>query len=385
MKPSILQDDTHTAFRRSVQDMIEEHIASKADNWRKEGVFPEHLLKLCGDKGFLGISQPTELGGGGRDFWHEVVLAEELARCGVTGWTLSVLAQTNMLIPLLKDLAKGAKQKDILTSAIAGEYYIGLAATEPTSGSDMVNISTEARAENNSFVLNGEKQYITNGSVADYVIVLAKTTKEKTADNGPWSLSLILVDTSLSGVKQKHLDTIGLKTGDTGYLSFSDVVVPEDQLLGQKSRGLPYLLDGLQRERLIGAVAVVALADQVLERTLDYLQETNRYQEPLTEKQVIRHRLVEMRAKLESARQFTYNTCAAYQQGDGVDEEILMLKIHAYQTAQDIISRCAHLHGARSFLADSWISHILRDSQAFTFAAGTPEVMRDLLSKHMQI
>lgn len=381
MQPAVLQKEVYTEFRQKVQDIIATHITPDVASWRQDGEFPYHLLEVFADNDLLGISQPKEVGGSSKDFWHEVVLAEELARSGATGWVLSYLAHTNMLIPLVRKLGDTTKHRSVLTSAICGKHYLALAATEPGSGSDMVNISTNAEVQDDVYVLNGGKKYITNGSVADYVVVLVKTKKE----GGPWSLSLLLVNTSLDGVTQKRLETVGLKTGDTAQIQFSDVEVPRSQLLGKETHGLPYLLGGLQRERLVGAVSVVALADQVLDNTIARLKNTNRFGSSLTNKQVVRHRIAKLRSRLESARQFTYAVCDAYANQENVDQEILMLKVDVYEEVQDIISACAHLYGAESFLENTWISHVWRDAQAFTFAAGTSEVMCDLIAEHMQI
>jgi len=181
-------------------------------------------------------------------------------------------------------------------------------------------------------------------------------------------------------VARKRLVTSGLRSGDTAAISLHECVVPVENLLGDSKRGFLYLLKGLQRERLMCAIALNSLALNVWERTLIFLQKRERFGANLSQKQVIRHRMAESRSAIEASRQFAYNTLAAFAQGENVDQEILMLKIFTYETGQKVIQECLHLHGGEGFLQDHWIAHISRDSQAFTIAAGTSEIMRDLLA-----
>ena len=381
MEPSIFEHEDHKHFRQIARDFVEKEIRPNALKWEQTGHCPVELLEKAGRRGLIGVALPSGVGGGGKDFWHEVILAEELARSKTLGWTLSLLVQGNMIAPLIFQLGTKEQKEKIIKSALRGEVYLALAATDQDSGSDLTSISTSARVSKNGYSLNGEKRFITNGSIASYIVVLARTKTKKDA----WSLGLFLVPGDAKGLHRKKLTTIGLKTGDTAHLTFSNCLIPKDNTLGDPTRGFLYLMRGLHRERLICGVAINALALNVWEETLHFLQNRERFGEPLSKKQVIRHRMVELRTTIEVARQFTYSVCDAFTKGKSVDKEILMLKIFSYENCQRVIDECTHLHGGEGFLADHWLSHIRQDSQTFTLAAGTSEIVRDLLARMLRM
>jgi acyl-CoA dehydrogenase len=183
------------------------------------------------------------------------------------------------------------------------------------------------------------------------------------------------------GFNSRRLATAGLKSGDTAFLTFNNCRVLAENILGAPGKAFYYLFKGLQRERLICAVALNALSLQVIARTIDLLKSRKRFGAPLSDKQSIRHQIADLSTRVEASRQFTYAVCDSFEKGLPVDKEILMLKTFTYETCQQVIRECAHLHGAEAFLADSWLAHVLHDAQAFTLAAGVSEIMRDLLAE----
>jgi len=376
MEPAILKDKEHSAFRQAVRNFVEEEVKPNAKDWEREKHFSADLLSKFASKGFLGISLPTHIGGGGKDFWYEVILTEELAKSRALGWALSILVQSNMLAPLISQLGTEKQKEKVLKPALSGDFYLALAVTDPSSGSDIASISTTAILNGENYVLNGEKRYITNGSVARYYVVLARTETKKNI----WSLGLFLVSAETKGLRSKRLNTVGLKTGDTASITFTNCEIPRDNVLGDPTKGFLYLLRGLHRERLIGAVALNSLALYVWGETVEFLKNRSRFNEPLIKKQVISHRMVELRTTIEAAKQFTYNVCDSFSNGEPTDKEILMLKIFCYENCQKVIDECLHLHGGEGFLSDHWLSHAHQDSQAFTLAAGSSEIIKDLLT-----
>jgi len=376
VEPSIFKEKAHKNFRLEVRKFTEKEIQPNALNWEKKRYFPPNHLRKLGRKGYIGISLPKNVGGGGKDFWHEVILAEELARSKTLGWPLTFMIQGNMTIPLIDKLGTKKQKNQILKPAIKGDYYLAFAATEPGSGSDMASISTTAVLDKKSYILNGEKRYITNGSIARYIVVLARSKDRKDV----WSQGMFIVDRKTSGLRQKRLMTSGLKTGDTGSITFKNCVIPKENVLGDSAMAFIYLLKELNRERLVGAVALNSIALQAWEETLEFLKNRKRFGESLSKKQVIRHKMADLRTRIEASRQFTYAVCGAFAKGEPVDKEILMLKILSYENCQKVIDECAHLYGGDGFLTNHWLSHARQDAQAFTIAAGTSEIMRDLLA-----
>lgn len=371
-----LKSTEHTAFRLRTRAFLQREVAMHAIEWEMSRTFPEHLLKKCAEEGLLGLSFPVDCGGQGKDFYYEVVLAEELAAAGSLGWALSILVQTNGVAPLIYELAPDAIKKQVLQKAFLGEEYLALAATEPGAGSDIAQTETIATENEEGFVLNGKKKYITNGSFAGTILVLARLSDEK----GIWPLGLFLVPGNAKGLKKERLATIGFKTGDTAELSFDDCRVDRNALIGLPRRGFVELLKGLQRERLIGAIALNQVALDTISRTKDMLRERHRFGETLLDKQVVRHRLAELSGELEASRVFAYAVADAFSKGETIDKQVIMLKIISYELCQRVISECAHLWGGDAFLETHWMSHYYRDSLAFTLVAGSSEVMRDMLA-----
>ena len=376
-----LRKEPYVAFRSRVRAFFAREVVPHALEWERSKTLPLQLLKKCADEGLLGLSFPVEVGGHGKDFWYEVILAEELASAGALGWALSILVQTNGVAPLVYELGTPEQHVRVLKPAFRGEKYLALAATEAVSGSDIAAIETIAEKAGDQYILSGEKRYITNGSVAGEILVLARISGE----SGIWPLGLFLVSGNTKGLQRQRLDTIGFKSGDTAILSFNNCKIDQDGLVGKPGRGFVELLKGLQRERLIGAVALNQLSRETIERTLAMLATRTRFGEPLIEKQVIRHRLAELSAEVESSRAFAYIACEGFESGESVDREVVMLKIVSYELCQRIIRECAHLWGGEAFLETHWMSHYYRDALAFTLIAGSAEIMRDLLAGMEQI
>jgi len=381
MNSPILEQKEYENFRESLRSFIVKKVKSHASLWENKEFFPAHLLKDMGKKGYLGLSIPKKDGGQGKSFWYEVVLAEELATSNVLGWALSIIVQTNMLAPFISELGSSKQVDEILKPALQGKFYLALGVTEVASGSDVSSIQTEAIQNKDFYIINGEKKYISNGSVAKYIITSVRTQ----ANDNIWSLGFLAIPSNTKGLKCKKLETTGLKSGDTASIIFNNCTVNKKYLLGKPNKGFYYMLKGLQRERLIGAVAVNSLTSYVLDETIKFLKQKERFGEPLSKKQAIRHKITEMKAKLEASRQFAYAACDSFAKGKSVDQDIVMIKIFTYETCQDILKECAHLHGAESFLKSHWLSHVIADSQAFTLAAGTSEVMKDMLAGMLQM
>jgi alkylation response protein AidB-like acyl-CoA dehydrogenase len=305
-----------------------------------------------------------------------VALAEELGASLATGLAMSVLAHAGMVIPLLDPLARTDGIRGWLSDAREGRALLGLGVTEASSGGDMNAIETVATFENDGILLRGAKRYVTNGSTADALVVLARIEE----GSAPWSTALVLVPTATPGVTRSRLAMAGLRSGDTGAIELRDCRVPSDHLLGEPGRGFLYVMAGLQRERLLGALGVNALARSVLERTVAFCRGRVRMGEPLIAKQAIRHRLAELEAKLEAGRHFAWAVAERFARGEAVDREVWMLKVFCYEAAQELVTACAHLHGAEALLEDHWMSRALHDAEAFTLAAGSAEIMREMLA-----
>lgn len=381
MKNPYLTKPEYEDFRKKTVDFIEKEMTPFSLEWEKNKIFPEHLLKKFVDQGLVGLSLPKEKGGLGKDFWHEVIFTESLAKSHTFGYSAVIAVHSNMTIPLLADLASLYQEDNFLKPALDGEGLLAFAVTEETAGSDVAATSARADLDGDNYIINGHKKYIGLGSKADNLLVFCKTNN----NDNILSFSFIIVPAKTAGVTQKRLDTIGLNAGDLGEIIFDNVKVPQKNLLGRQGLGYKYCMSAVQRERLIASVGIIALGFEVLDKTIDFLSHRQRFGEALTKKQTVRHRLVRHRARLESLRQFSYNICHLYGQGQNVDSEIMMLKFTVADDIQNIIKDCVQLHGAQSLLVSDWLSHIHRDSQTFGFFGGASEILQDLLALNMKL
>src|SRR5438876_2228601 len=249
-----LFNEEHELLRRSIRAFVDKEVTPHVAEWEDAGRIPKSFWRRLGELGFLGLEFPTEYGGGGGDFVSSVVLGEEMARCRSGGVAFSVLVHTDMSSPWLTRFGTEAQKRRYLPGIITGETVCALGITEPGTGSDMAALSTRAVRRGDTYVVTGNKIFITNGVYGDFYFVAARTapgTPERRHDG----LSMFLVERGLPGFTvSRKLDKMGMRASDTAELSFQDCPVPADHLLGVEGRGFQQLAAGLQRERLMAAV-----------------------------------------------------------------------------------------------------------------------------------
>jgi len=373
----------HEAFRARVRGFIEARLTPHADEWERQGGFPPSIFRDLGREGLLGLTHARSVGGQELDFGYNVVLAEELPRSKMMGLTLSVIAQTNIFPPLLASLGTEAQKHEFLAPAIRGEKIGGVASSEPTGGSDIVRaIQCTATDEGDFWVIRGEKKYITNGPIADFLIVLVRTKPEST----PNSLSLVIVPTDLPGFRVKEtLRKLGLHTSPTGWLEFNGCRVPKRLMLGKPHLGYHYVARNILEERLVGGASAVALAGLVLQDTMRYLQQRVAFGHPLSDLQAIRHRIAEIAAEIEMAKRFVHSVCESYRDGRVEAKEICMIKFQVFEMIQRVVERCLQLHGGYGFLEDNWITRVYRDVRVLSVGGGPSELMKDLVAGYLRL
>lgn len=375
--------DDHKAFRLRVRAFVEEQLLPHADDWESRREFPRGLIRRFGIEGLLGLTYPEIWGGQGLDFGHNVVLAEELPRGRMMGVTLSILAQTNFFPRLLETLGTEEQKRNFLIPSLRGEKVGAFAATEPSGGSDTVRAVKCTAVEDGDFwVLNGEKKYITNGPIADFVIVLARTRPNPS----PTSLTLLIVPTDLPGFRVKEtLRKLGLHTSPTGWLAFDDVRVPKKFTLGKPHLGYFHFARNILEERLVGGAAAVSMASLVLEDTIRHLRQRIAFERPLSKLQVVRHRISEMAAEVEVSRRFVYSVCESFRDNYVEEKEICMIKFHVFEMVQRVVERCIQLHGGSGFMEENWVSRVYRDVRVLTIGGGTSELMKDLVAAYLRL
>ena len=375
--------EEHEMLRRSIRTFVEKEITPHVAEWEEAGHIPRELWRKLGTQGLLGLEFPTEYGGAGADFLASVVLGEEMARCRSGGVAFSVLVHTDMSSPWLVRFGTDAQKQRYLPGIIRGETVCALGITEPATGSDMAALSTRAVRDGDVFRLTGNKIFITNGVYGDLYFVAARTGSGSPSRRHD-GLSMFLVERGLPGFDvSRKLDKTGMRASDTAELSFQDVPVPADNLLGVEGRGFQQLAMGLQRERLMAAVLSLSAAQQALDDTIAYLHERQAFGAPLSAKQVLRHRVADLATELEAARALVYDAATRYTAGGDCVTQVSMAKLFATEVANKVAYQAVQLHGGYGYMREYPVENFARDVRLWTIASGTSEVMREIIAKQL--
>ena len=373
--------EEHDLFRQTVRRFVQEEIVPHVDEWEESGEIPRALFRRMGQLGFLGVEYEPEYGGGGADLWMSVVLAEEMARCRSGGVAFSVVVHTDMSSPWLASLGTAEQKRRYLPDIVSGEKVCALAITEPGAGSDMAAYTTTARRDGGDWVISGAKSFITNGVFGDLYFVAART-RDDTHTHG--RLSQFLIERGTEGLTvSKKIEKTGMWAADTAELVLDRVRVPSESLLGEEGRGFYQLAEGLQRERLMAAVLSVSAADQALEDSLAYLRQREAFGRPLAEFQALRHRVADLATRLKAARQLTYHAAEKLAAREECVTEVSMAKLYATETANRVAYEAVQLHGGYGYVRETPVERFARDYRLWTIAAGTSEMMREIIAKRL--
>src|SRR5207249_5928564 len=289
--------EEHEQLRDSVRGFLERELTPHAQRWEEEEWFPDEIFPLLAGQGLLGLKYPAEYGGQGGDYLHEAVLCEELARIGSGGTAAGIGAHVNIATPPIWKFGTEEQKQRYLVPAVRGERIGALGITEPGAGSDVASLRTHADPVDGGFLVNGEKTYITNGVRAHFILTAVKTT----ADGGHHGISFLIVDRG-EGVSSSKLEKLGWHASDTATISFEDVFVPRENLLGPLNEGFKLIMANFQWERLAMALGAVAAMQLAWERTADYARERQAFGRPLSGHQTIRHKLVDLATSLHTCR-----------------------------------------------------------------------------------
>ena len=371
----------HEMFRSLVRQFVADEIEPRVDHWEETESIPRSLFERMGELGLLGIEYPKQYGGADADVWMTIVLAEELARCRSGGTAFGVIVHTDMSSPWLARLGSDDQKKKYLPSITSGRKICALAITEPGAGSDMASMQTRAERRGGDWIIDGAKTFITNGVSGDLYFVAARTR-----NTGPRHrrLSQFLVERGTPGLTvSRKLRKMGMWASETAELTFENVRVPSENLLGEEGRGFYQLAEGLQRERLLSAVLSVSAARQALDDTVEYLKARRAFEKPLSEFQALRHRIADMAANLEAARSLTYSAAEAFAQGGDCTAPVSMAKLFSTETANRVAYEAIQMHGGMGYMRELPIERFARDYRLWTIAAGTSEMMREIIAKRL--
>ncbi|MHB8917597.1 MAG: acyl-CoA dehydrogenase family protein [Desulfocucumaceae bacterium] len=377
MKYSVFTEE-HQAVRRTIRKFVEAEISPHVEEWERRGYFADWVFPRLGELGFLSLRYPEKYGGAGGDYFMGIVLAEEMARCGVGGLPMAVAVQTDMATPPVMQFGTEEQIKKYLIPALKGEKVACLGITEPNAGSDVASIETRAVRDGDHWVINGRKIFITNGVRADFITLVAKTSP----DLGYNGVSLFLVDRGTPGFTvTRKLQKLGMRSSDTAELLFEDCRVPAENMLGMENRGFHQIMWELQGERLIGAAGAVSGAQKTFETALEYARQRTQFGKPLARFQVIAHKLAEMATELEAARQLIYSTARKFAAGEYPVREISMAKLVGAQVSCRVADAALQIHGGYGYMMEYPVQRSWRDSRLNRIGGGTDEVMKEVIAK----
>ena len=296
--------DEHEDLRGTIRRWVETEILPHQDEWEERREFPRELYERAAELGFLGLKYPEELGGQGGDQVHDAVWAEEIAAAGISGGVGAGLgAHTGIATPPVWSFGTAEQHERFLRPAIAGRRIAALGITEPGAGSDVASIRTRAERVEGGWVVNGAKTFITNGVRADFLVCAVRTTPE----GGHSGISFLILEREMEGYEvSRKLEKMGWHASDTGELSFTDVFVPDENLLGEENGGFKLIMANFQWERLLMALGAVGAMDWCLRATIDYALERQAFGRSIGSFQSIRHKVASMATKLETGRAVSY-------------------------------------------------------------------------------
>ena len=381
MRRTVYSED-HEAFRATIRDFIAKEVAPVYEQWEEAGHPPRDFYTKLGDLGVFGITVPEEYGGAGEtSFKYSAVISEECARAGVSFGSAGV--HTNLVLPYILKFGSEEQKKRWLPGFMSGETMTAIAMTEPGTGSDLAGIQTSARLDGDHYVLNGAKTFITGGVLADMMLVVARTSPA-TPENRRGGLSILCVDTKSEGYAVgRKLQKIGLRTSDTGELSFTDVRVPVEDLLGEEGRAFEYLTHNLVEERLAIAVGAYASAAAAVQFALGYVKDRKVFGQPVAGFQNTKFVLAECATEVEAAEAMVDRAMDLYDEGDLTVADAAKAKLFCTEVQQRVVDKCLQLHGGYGYILEYPIARLYTDARVSRIYGGTSEVLKTIVAKSL--
>jgi alkylation response protein AidB-like acyl-CoA dehydrogenase len=372
-----LYEPVHEEFRALCREFLAREAVPHHERWEADGIVDRDVWRKAGAAGLLGMDVDEAYGGGGQqDFRFNAVLVEEVVAAGCSG--LGFGLHNDVVAPYLAELTTDEQRKRWLPGFCSGDTVTAIAMSEPGAGSDLAGVRTSAVRDGDSWVLNGQKTFITNGEMADLVIVVAKTDPAQ----GAHGLSLIAVERGTAGFSRgRRLAKVGLKANDTAELFFDDCRVPADNLIGTENHGFYHLMGNLPRERLGIAVAAVAVAEKLLAVTLDYARSREAFGRPIGAFQHNRFLLAELDTEITIARTFLNHCVTEFNAGRLSVTDAAKAKWWTTELQNRVADRCVQLHGGYGFMAEYPVAKAWLDSRVQTIYGGTTEIMKEIIGR----
>jgi acyl-CoA dehydrogenase len=379
LRPSPFYGAEHEAFRETMRRFVAKEIEPYATQWDEAEEFPRELYRKAAAIGLLQLGFPEEYGGIAGDRFMRLVASQELARCGAGGICASLMSHTIGAPPIARRGSEEMKRR-VLPQILAGEKISALAITEPGGGSDVARLQTTARRDDDHYVVNGQKTFITSGMRADYYTVAVRT-----GGPGASGVSLLLIERDRPGFSRMPLKKMGWWASDTATLYFEDCRVPAENLIGEEGAGFKTIMLNFNDERLGMASSCTSFSRVCLDEAMAYARERQTFGKPLGEHQVIRHKLVDMAQRVAATQAFLEMLTWRVEQGENPVAEICMLKNQATQTMAFCASEAVQIFGGAGYMRGSKVERIYREVKVNAIGGGTEEIMKDLASRQMRL
>ncbi len=381
----------HESFRDSVRAFVQREIAPHVAAWDEAQTFPRELYARAAQIGLLGLGYPEAYGGTPADGWYRLIATEEIARAGSGGLMASLFSHNIGLPPVLAHGSEALKQR-ILPDVLAGRRIAALAITEPGGGSDVARLRCSARRDGPDWLITGDKTFITSGMRADWI-----TLAVRTGGPGAAGVSLIAVPGDTPGLTRTALSKMGWWCSDTAQLHFQDCRVPADHLIGEENTGFRAIMENFNAERLLMSAGANAFANVCYEEALAWARQRQTFGAPLIERQVIRHKLMDMRMRLASTRAWLHDLVQRHEDHvNGRDEgnappdpewvaELCLLKNHATQTMQHCADQAVQILGGMGFMRGTQSERIYREVKVMMIGGGAEEIMKELAARQLGV
>jgi len=368
----------HEMFRDTVRRFVDTEIAPNHAQWEKDGQISRDAWRKAGDAGLLCATVPEAYGGAGADLLYSVVVVEELARVGATGPGFSL--QSDIVAHYLVAYASEEIKQAWLPKLVSGEAISSIAMTEPSAGSDLQRIRTNAVRDGDEYVISGQKVFITNGQMSDFVLTACKTDPA----GGAKGTSLILVETDRPGFRRgRNLEKIGWKAQDTTELFFDEVRVPATNCVGPEGRGFIQLMEQLPQERLFQAIRSVAIIETALDWTIEYTSDRQAFGRPMAGFQNTRFKLADVKAQAVMLRVFIDKAIEMHLSGDLTATDAAVTKLLSSEMLGDLLDDCLQLFGGYGYMWEYPIARAWADARMARIAGGTCEIMREIIGREM--
>jgi len=372
-------DDQLKLIQQTIREFAENEIVPNIMKWDEAQIFPREIFTKLGEQGFMGILVPEEFGGAGLGYVHYALVVEELARYDPS-ISLSVAAHNGLCTNHINLFANKEQKEKYLFNLAQGKHIGAWCLTEPTSGSDAGSLKSTARKENGKYIINGAKTFATHGSVGEVAVVFAKTNPEK----GKKGISAFIVETNWPGyIVLKKENKLGCRASDTAQLSFDNLEVPQENLLGNEDEGFLNAMKVLEGGRISIAAMALGLAEGAFELAVKYSKEREQFGKPISEFQAIQFKLADMKTWIEAARLLVYRAAYLKDQGKEVSYEASLAKLYASEIAVKITEQALQIHGGYGFTKDFPIEKFYRDVKLTTIGEGTSEIQRLIIAKNI--